>query len=212
MTSLNIDFDFTHAYGDLRDTEKRHVPYAISLTLNRTMRDARANVRKKAYTRAFHVRNQALINAITAVPKWSTKNRPTVAMMNARDKRTGRLAGAGFIERQVKGREKTPKGGSIAIPVLGVGLRRLKTGSVPAAKKPRVMGGKLVKIERKDGSGTSLYQRKGKKLVRRYNLVQHASPNRRGRFTYFQTAEQTATHVAQRHWQEAITKALATAR
>jgi hypothetical protein len=206
---LEISVDTLEAEKYLNDAEKSQIPFALALTLNDTMNDAQRAVRGAAYDRVFTRRNKQLSRALTTIPNQyrATKNRLEVQMMNVRDNRTGRMAGEGFINRQVDGRVKRPRGSVIAVPQIGAGMRRLAGGSVPAAKKPRAMGDKLIRIK-----GGLYEKQRGDKLVKRYALTKSAKPNRKGRFRYYETATKVALRVAPGHWARRFSRALATAR
>lgn len=212
---VRITVDTREAESFFNDLQKQQIPFALAKTLNASMVDAQKAVRGAAYSSVFTVRNRSLGKALTTIPRghWASKHKPRVSMMNVKDAGTGFYAGAGFIIRQIKGAHKQPKGQHIAIPVIGPGLKRLKGGSIGRTKKPRAMGDKLVKLPAKGKRSEGLYQRmRGDRLVKRYNLVQSARPNRKGRFRYFRTADKTLVKVMGGHWRTQMNRAMATAR
>lgn len=161
------------------------IAFAAAQGLNETMEVAQVAVRTKAYLDAFQMRNKALPKALTAIPnsERANKRKLTVRMVNVRDGKTGRMAGEGFVERQIKGATKTAKGSNIAIPVIGRGLRRGTGGSIPKARKP-ANNPKLIKI------GNTLKERTGKRtLVTRYILTPTARPSSKGRYEHLTVGE-----------------------
>ena len=179
----------------LDDLERSQIPFATSKAMNRTMVQAQQAVRREAYARAFTQRNKALPKALTTIPRghWATKKKLKVTMMNVRDGRTGRMAGEGFVERQITGSMKTPRGSKIAVPVTGPGLRRGKAGAIPKGKRPR-NNKKLFKL------GNRLVERQRRKLVTRFALTSSAKPSSRGRFRYYETARATVNRRLQVNW------------
>ena len=204
MVELEIFFDDRQVQKYLTALEISQIPFATAQAMNQTMNMVQRDVRKKAYPSVFEQRNQALAKALTTIPNKhrATKRSLRVSMMAVQDRKTGRTAGEGFIKRQIKGRAKTPRGGAIAIPKIGPGLRRLKSGSVPKAKKPRANP----KLFRKGGA---LFERqRGKKLRLRYILAKRARPSSKGRFKYYETAQATTNRVMQRNWNRQMFKAV----
>ncbi len=207
--ALEITLDTAAAEKFLNDVQKRQIPFAASRAMNNTMKDAQKTVRFGAYPKSFTIRNRSLSKALTTIPRghWATKHDLNVTMMNVKG------AGSGFIERQIAGASKKPKGQHIAIPVIGPGLRRLKGGSIGKSKKPRAMGEKLVKLNPRGKRSAGLYQRKrGDKLVKRYNLVQSARPSRKGKFRYLEMGQKTILTNIHKHWIMSMNQALRTAR
>lgn len=203
MLAFEIHFDDSQVWNLMTDLERSQVPFATALAMNQTMNEVQAKVREDAYTNVFVRRNKALPKALTMIPNKmrATKKRLKVSMVNVRDSRTGRMAGAGFVERQIKGQTKTARGSNIAIPVLGPGMRRNKTGGVPKGKHPRA-NSKLFRV------GDRLVERQRKKLVTRYALTPTARPNSAGRFRYYETARRVATGRLRSNWNRAMLKAV----
>ncbi len=161
------------------------IAFAASQAMNETMVLAQTAVRTKAYMDAFTSRNKALPKALTAIPnaERANKRKLQVRMVNVRDSKTGRMAGEGFVERQIEGASKTAKGSNIAIPVLGRGLRRGTGGSIPKARKP-ANNPKLFKV------GNTLKERTGKRtVVTRYILTPTARPSSKGTYKHLQVGE-----------------------
>ena len=195
MIIPDIIIDDTLALRFLYTLGRNDVAYATANAMNRTMNQAQDAVRKEAYLQAFTQRNASLAKALTTIPNKhrATKRKLLVQMMNVRDSRTGRLAGEGFVERQIAGAVKRAKGSAIAIPVLGKGLRRLKGGSLPKGKKPRA-NDKLFKV------GDRLVERQRKKLITRFVLKKSTRNSSKGKFQYLDVGVRTIKKNIQTNW------------
>ena len=195
MIIPDIIIDDTLALRFLYTLGRNDVAYATANAMNRTMNQAQDAVRKEAYLQAFTQRNASLAKALTTIPNKhrATKRKLLVQMMNVRDSRTGRMAGEGFIERQIMGSVKRAKGSAVAIPVLGKGLRRLKGGSLPKGKKPRA-NDKLFKV------GDRLVERQRKKLITRFVLKKSTRNSSKGKFQYLDVGVRTIKKNIQTNW------------
>ena len=190
---IEISYNMQAADDAMKDYVSRKIPYATAQALNNTMVDAQKAIRRDALPKVFTRRNKALPRALTTIPRggFATGRRLIVTMVNARG------AGEGFIERQIDGQVKKPKGSAIAIPIIGPGMQRLVGGSIPKKKKPRANQNLF-----KNKSGTILMERdrNTKKLVPRFVLTKTAKPNRRGSLKYYETAEKTVQRNVLNNW------------
>lgn len=186
MIDIQINIDDTAPLRLLDMLTSNDINFAVSLGLNETMNLAQHQVRTKAYLDAFTQRNKALAKALTAIPnaERANKRKLSVRMVNVRDGKTGRMAGEGFIERQIGGSSKRAKGSNIAIPVIGPGLRRGTSGSIPTGKKP-TKNPKLFKVKNR------LVERQRGKLVTRFILQPTAKSSSRGKFRYLEVGKKT---------------------
>jgi hypothetical protein len=184
VVDLQITIDTMAAESLINSLTGNDINFAVAMGINETMNLAQTEVRTKAYMDAFQQRNKALAKALTMIPnsERATKRKLQVRMVNVRDGKTGRMAGEGFIERQIAGGAKSAKGSNIAIPVLGPGLRRGASGSIPKGKKP-TQNPKLFRI------GDKLVERQKKKLITRYVLQPTAAPSSKGKFKYIETGK-----------------------
>ena len=208
MISLSIEYDDQSVQLFLTDIEREQIPFATSKALNSTMDKAQHEVRAREYPRVFEKRNKALPRALTTIPNRlrATKRRLEVKMVAVRDNRTGRVAGEGFIKRQMENKRKVAKGSAIAIPITGKGLRRLKGGSIPKGKKPRNLKN-AVRIN------DVLYERqKTRGLVARYNLKPRANQSSAGPFRYNETARDIAIRNFVPIWQITLRRAVLSSR
>jgi hypothetical protein len=183
MIDVQISIDTIAAERLIATLTGGDINFAVANGINETMNIAQEQVRKKAFLDAFTQRNKSLAKALTMIPnaERANKRKLQVRMVNVRDGKTGRMAGEGFVERQIRGGSKKAKNSNIAIPVIGAGLRRGTGGSIPKGKKPAGntnlfrVGNRLV--ERHKG---------GKKLITRYILQPTAKASSRGKFRYLE--------------------------
>lgn len=155
---------------------RRQVPFAMALAMNDTMRDVQTKLRNDTFGSAWVNRNRQFPKAATTFYQRATKKSLRAEMGPARSPRTGYLAGEGFLERQRTGETKRPKNQKIAVPKIGPGLRRLKSGSISPAKKP-TRNPNLIRIKTKNPRVDLLVEKRkrGKrKLITRYLLLNSA--------------------------------------
>ena len=199
VVALQISLDDAAPLALLQRLSGGDIAFATAQALNETMTGAQGVVRRDAYMAAFTARNKALPKALTAIPnaERANKRKLSVRMVNVRDGKTGRMAGEGFIERQIEGGIKRAKGSNIAIPILGRGLRRGTGGSIPKGKKPAA-NPKLFRI------GNRLVERTGKRTtVTRYVLTPTAKPSAK-RFEYLTIGEKYIVQNLARIWRNRI--------
>jgi ribosomal protein S8 len=180
MIALEVSIDSVAAKRFIDQLDGGDIAYATAQAMNRTMNEAQLAIRTREYSAVFQQRNKSLAKALTTIRNSdrASKRKLKTVMQNVRDGKTGRMAGEGFIERQVLGQSKIGRG-QIAIPVLGRGLRRLAGGSIPKGQKPR--GNK--KYFRM-GNVIAERRKTEKKPVVRFILQKTARPSRSGRFNY----------------------------
>lgn len=197
--TLQISLDDAAPLALLQRLSGGDIAFATAQAMNETMVIAQTEVRRDAYMKAFTARNKALPKALTAIPnaERANKRKLSVRMVNVRDGKTGRMAGEGFVERQIEGGAKTPKGSAIAIPQIGRGLRRGTGGSIPKGKKPAA-NPKLFRV------GNTLRERTGKRTtVIRYILAPRAKPSA-SRFEYLTVGEKAIMANLPRIWRNRI--------
>lgn len=176
MITIDITSDLDAAMRDVGDFFWKQVPFAMSGAMNKTALDVQRHLRGVTIPNAWEGRNKALPRAMTTFLPHD--DNPRGGLTNAKDGRWsvligpaagrgGWMAGEGFAERQITGEAKLPKGGAVAIPIIGPGLRRMAGGSIPSAKKPKNNKGsdKYVKL------GNVLYERQKKDIVPRFVLA-----------------------------------------
>lgn len=183
MITIDITSDIEQAEKDVADFFRRQTRYVMLRSINDTARDVQKQLRDVTIPGSWTVREPNLSKAMTTfVPDggstlFTTGNflmgKDRVVIGPARSKKSGFLAGEGFAERNITGATKTPKGSVIAIPKEGPGLKRLASGSIASAKKPKNLRGNPKFFVK----GKALYERmgvNGDKLRLRYSLTAQA--------------------------------------
>ncbi len=212
MAVLNINSNIAEVKAAYQQFASQ-IPFAASQAMNDSMKDAQSYLRGYSFPAAqpWTIRNRSFSKSQTTIYKWARKTDLEVRMGSVMDRKTGRMAGEGFVQRQMSGAQKKPAGSAIAIPILGRGLKRLAGGSIPQGKKPRA-NPKLVKITTKRGTEILIEkQRSGKKIVPRYVLAKKArgtSPLRNLHADGFKTINATFP----RRMSERLLRAVQTAR
>lgn len=207
MITIELDINTVAAKTFIDQLDRGDIAYATANAMNRVMNEAQLAIRTKAYPGVFTQRNKSLAKALTTIRNAdrASKRKLKTVMQNVRDGKTGRMAGEGFIERQVEGQTKVGRG-NIAIPVLGRGLRRLSGGSLPKASKPA--GNKnLFRM----GNVLAERRKTQKKPVVRFILQKTARPSRSGNFTYTETGVKVIQDRLPTIWREEIRKVIVTA-
>lgn len=223
MITVDITSDIDEAMKDVAKFFNRQIPYATMLSINATVRDVQTKLRNGTIPNAWTVRDPNLATAMTyVIPDeksgqgglFTTKNflkgKDTVVLGPVRSKKSGRLAGEGFAERNVTGATKVPKNQHIAQPQLGPGLKRLAYGSIPSAKKPK----NLIGNEKFFIKGQAIYERMGKngdRLRYRYSLFTKAKGTKL-LSGFFPDAFATVTAVFPGHFETAMNRAISTSR
>jgi hypothetical protein len=178
MIEIDITSDINEAMKDVADFFWTQIPFAMSGAMNKTALDVQRHLRGVTIPNAWENRNKALPRAMTTFLPHDEN--PRGGLTNAKDNRWsiligpaagrgGLVAGEGFAERQVTGETKLPKGGAVAVPIIGPGLRRMAGGSIPSSKKPKNNKGND-KYFRLKGSRV-LYERQKKDIVPRFVLA-----------------------------------------
>ena len=151
MATIDVTHNLKEVERQLGEIGKRQVPFAASMMLNATMKDVQRTLRGKTFKQAWATRNKSFPKAATTITHRASKRKLETILQPARSgKSKSGVAGGGFLGRQESGATKMPRGGSIAIPQEGPGLRRLKGGANSKAKRPRA-NGKLVKVSARSG-------------------------------------------------------------
>lgn len=207
MAGFTINIDDRFATKFFSNLENKQLPYVVANAFNKTMVDAQTEVKQVAYVAAFVQRNSSLAKSLTTIRSkdFATRQKQSVTMGAVVDGRTGRVAGDGFIERQMANKVKVAKGHFIAIPITGKGLRRLRGGSIPAKMKPRA-NKKLFKLTTKQNNTFLVERQPHDNLVFRYKLQHVAGPNKRGKFNYENAAVDTILRKIQANFEAEFIK------
>lgn len=215
MITIDISSDIEHAEKEVADFFRRQTRFVMMRTINDTARDVQKHLRDVTIPGSWTVRNKALSRAMTTfIPDGGSGLFTTQNFLAGKDRvvigpaagKNGWLAGEGFSQRQVTGASKSPKGSAIAIPKEGPGLKRLASGSIPSAKKPK----NLRNNPKFFTKGKAIYERMGSngdRLRLRYSLTAQAKGTTAlGRFypdAFAVTDKSFAAHF-ERHMNQAI--------
>ncbi|KZL15125.1 hypothetical protein [Pseudovibrio sp. Ad37] len=202
--------NFSEVAKGLTKAEERQVPYAISLALNETAQDIKANS-EKALSRRLD-RPTPFTKRGLALKRASKRNLSAVVFFKDRQ--------ADYLELQEKGGTRRPKRKALAVPF---SQRLNKYGNLPRRsidrllKRPDVFQGEINGVEgiwqrpkrgkRRNGSrGTK--GRTGLKLLIAYEKSADYQP----RLRFEEGARKTADARMKRNFRRAMQRALATAR
>jgi ribosomal protein S8 len=205
MIALEVSIDSVAAKRLIDQLDGGDIAYATAVAMNKTMDEAQLAIRTREYSAVFQQRNKSLAKALTTIRNSdrASKRKLKTVMQNVRDGKTSRMAGEGFIERQVLGQSKVGRG-QIAIPVLGRGLRRLAGGSIPKGQKPRA-NKKLFKM----GNVLAERRKTEKKPVVRFVLQKTARASRSGQFNYTTAGVDIITTRLPIIWREEVRRVIA---
>jgi hypothetical protein len=226
MITIDISSDLEQARGEVANFFRKQMRFVMMKSINDTARDVQTTLRSNVMPKATP-RNAAFPRAATYIipdeksgigGMFTTSNflnqKDTVVIGPVKG-RNGHTAGEGFMERQITGKTKTPRGSAIAIPNIGPGLKRNANGSIPAGKKAKNLRGNE-KFFKKPGKGNTnlIFERMGadgERLKLRHILV----PQAKGTRTYaafYPEAYDTVNGSFPAHFQREMTKAIANSR
>ena len=155
MIEIDISSDIRLAMHDTDRSLMREVPYALALTINSTLEQARERVVGTTYRNAFTVRNTRLPNALFTVDRVLISQKAGSADLGIprslrafkhgeADQMVGRLrqrdlrgGDRDYFVNHAEGGTKTPRGSTIAVPADSdrPGLRASQ-GKIKAINKP----------------------------------------------------------------------------
>jgi hypothetical protein len=196
---LAIDVPIDEMRRDLREFERRQLPYATALALTRTVQDAQNEI-QQALPRRFIIRNDFLAKGIRIAAAKKTKLEARVFTVDE------------ILRRQIMGGSKGGRGHAVALPR---DVRTNKRGIISRAKRPRALREKARHFVAPTRDGErALFRRRTKKryplelLYRlQYGLV---------RITERLDFEDIATRIFKRefddNFDESLRRALRTAR
>ena len=187
----------------LRSIHSKQIPFSTSVALNNTAFDVRKQLVEKTYQKAFKLRNSKLPSYATRVKK-ATKNKLIAVVGNI----SGRELD--FLVTQAEGGIKTPKGRSLAIP--SNNTKRNSKGAVPKAQRPRQLMAKGKSfITSVNGTRVIMEQKSKKKApVVKYILTPSAKIDKALQF--FEDGNKVVDRVFKRHFVQAFSRAIKTAR
>lgn len=129
---MDLDIEFNDVQPEVENFFQRQIPFAISQAMNDSIFDARKRIVNSTYPKAFDVRNKVFPGFAFKVTKRA-KKRDLVAELSTRDGLR-----RDWIERQIDGGTKLPRGSNLVIP-RHPNQVRTKTGRIRVRSKPRVL-------------------------------------------------------------------------
>lgn len=197
---IDITSNLDEVSKDMSEFFLDQLPFVTSLTLNETIKDVRTRIIGPTWSNAFTVRNKALPGRMWRM-KFSRKTDLEAVLYDS--------LGRDWVKRHITGGTKTsPSGGRLAIPV---NPNRTATGRIPKGKKPRaVTAKKSTQVIRWKGGKSLIVERFKGETYLRYVLAPSAKIDRSFRF-YDDAVDETA-RVIDRHFNEAMDRALRTSK
>ena len=218
MLEIRIEDDLDDTARDTLRFFSDQVPYALEQTVNSVALDVQRRLRDSTIPNAWTNRNRQLPKALTTIipddqgrPGFARYKRGKLEVHIGPAMSRGYLAGEGFTERQITGAAKRPKGSAVAVPIIGPGLRRGASGSIPSRLKPKNLRGNKKFFKRDD----VLFERQTKGGNRTIKARYLLKPQTRGTAElnrFFPDALGTIERVTFGHWSRAFDHAVRTSR
>lgn len=215
---IDISSDIDRALGDVADFFQSQVPFAMAGAIVDTAFDTRRRVVGSTWNEAFEVRNKALPGRMFKVTddaggvlrggatgvSRKLKSRGEVEIS------VGDTLGRDWTHDQADGGTKTPRGGTIAVPVNAEKLRA-PTGRIRKPNKPLAITNKRNHfLLKKGGRKVAIMKREGKNTTAVYLFMQSAQIPKR--FRFYEDAEDTAVVFFPGHFDNRLAKAIKTSR
>ncbi len=214
VTVVDIDSNIDAALRDFTELERRQLPFALSGAMLDTAFDVRRRIVGSTYPEAFDVKNKRFAGVMFKVTKDGAAVRRGAAAGITRELRSaGEVSvsvkdtlGRDYMQRHTRGGTKTPRGGSIAVPVTP-GEVRGASGRVLARNKPLALGKKRNHFTLyKGGRKAAVMRRDGDALTAVYLFLKQAGIEKS--FRFYEDAEQTALSVFSGHFDNRLARAL----
>lgn len=136
MPSYTVKVDATKFVANVRDFEKKQLPFVMAKTLTNTVQDAQAVVKQNA-ARAFSLRNDWTQRGIRIKPAQKKGNEGRIEADVHTDTGNHKSGAPDYLGRQEDGGEKVPFGGHHYIAVPTDTFRKRFPGVIPAELRPR---------------------------------------------------------------------------
>jgi len=217
--TLDITSDIDQALRDVDDFFWTQIPFAMGGALTDTAFDSRRRIVGSTWEKAFDVNNARFPGVAFKVMKNGQPARRAASALK-RDLVTtgtasldlGQALDRDFVRRQAEGGTKTPRGGTIAVPVRP-GEVRGASGRVLKSKKPLALekrkdhytlkrgGRKVAVMKRARGS---------RDTTAVYLFIKQAGIKKS--FQFYEDAEETALRVFPRHFDNRFARAIRSSR
>lgn len=186
---------------ELKRTQRKQIPFALSLALNNTAFATRRYVVEKLYPRAFPgARNKTFARRTFKVGK-STKYRLHADVHDDLKR--------GFLDNHIHGRAKRPRGQFLAVRTRKV--PRLAAGGISKAKRPANLKKSFVADLR--GRGPAVWQRHGRggRKIKLMYTLRRTTPVDQS-FDFYTSGERFVARVFPGELERAVARALRSAR
>jgi hypothetical protein len=197
--AFDLELNTKEVVFALNRLKREQIPFAQSLALNFTLKDAQAEVRKQL-PRRFSIRRPWVPRGVVVKP---SNKRQLWGSIVQRDP---------FMARQEFGGQKTPQGKAIAVPV-GELARLAKTKVLSKGKRPAAQMRKKGVYRGETKAGVPAIIKRGT-ARRRAEVLYLLIPTARiePRFEFAPTVLRTARKVWPKNFGKALARAIATAR
>lgn len=204
MISLSVKSNIKSFTRGLDKIQKKELPTAIRNALSDTAFDVRKRIVNRTFPRSFNLRNKRFASQAMRVKK-ATKTNLVASVFDPKRRE--------WLARHVTGGIKKPRGRNLAIPV---GIKRLASGKIGKAKRPRALLNKPKTFAVKNDKGrlhAGIYQRRGKKQypIKLLYIFSSSAAIRR-RFPFYEDANSTATRSFPNKFRRELSFALRRAR
>jgi hypothetical protein len=195
---FTLEANIPEVTNSLRAFAHRQVPFASSLGINWTLKDAQKVVRENL-PRRFTIRNAWTAKGVVVTP---SNKRTLRGAIGHRDP---------VMALQEEGGEKRPRGKAIAIPTRSL-LKTTAKGIVPRGKRPaRILQAKTTFRGETAKGRAAILRRRGKASpIVLYTF--HPSARIRPRFHFYDDVERTVNLRWNRNFGKALAKAIASSR
>lgn len=200
--NVHVTVDSKAVLTALKDFQKQ-IPFAHSLAINNTAKDAQGGI-QSGYESRFTLRRPAFVKQEGAKITQFANKQKQEAIVRVSEK-------AGFLLKFEDGETKTPKDGkAIAIPL---NVRRSKSDIIPKSQRPPALyAGKAAAAGRVFSKGGLLLQRIGRGAAATLRVLYVWKPS--VKVPALLQFTKTANEAVDKHWQrralEAVDRAIST--
>lgn len=133
---FTVAVDTSRFVANVRDFEKKQLPFVMAKTLTNTVQDAQAEVKRQAQS-AFKLRNTWTTQGIRIKPAQKQGNNGRIEADVHTDTANRKTGAPDYLGRQEDGGERVPYGGHQFIAVPTDTFRQRFPGVIPAELRPK---------------------------------------------------------------------------